>query len=90
LVSVFAVKALGRVTAHSEVVLLALTDALRHPHAKVRSEAAFALGRSGPRAIIATENLSALLTDEYEHVRIAATNSLLIIAPEVLTNAPPQ
>jgi HEAT repeat protein len=58
--------------------------------AESRKQAAVELGRLGNLALPAVPALVKRLTDPSIEVRIAASNALLQIAPEVLTNAPPK
>jgi HEAT repeat protein len=82
------VRALGRMTIDTERLLPALTNALNHHSPFVRSEAARSLGRLPGSKGIAIPALRAALADPAEKTRQAATNALLMFAPEALTNSP--
>jgi HEAT repeat protein len=89
MVAIQSVKALGRMTTDTELLLPTLTNALKHPHAVVRAEAALIIGRLPGSKSTAVPALRAALTDPA--ARQEAMNALRTIAPEVLTNAaPPQ
>jgi hypothetical protein len=53
-------------------------------------DASAALEKFGPQAKPAVPTLLSYLTNHYASVRQAATNALLKIAPEALTNALPE
>jgi hypothetical protein len=57
-----------------------------------RDLAKYALACTGPEAMAksAAPSIAMLLSDSDLRVRMAATNALLKIAPEILTNAPPR
>lgn len=66
-----------------------LTTNLQNADATVRSSAALTLPRFGADAVPAVGALKERLSDSDLSVRKTATNALLQIAPESLTNAPP-
>ena len=75
----------------SAYVVPALTNSLRASVDSVeRAGAIRALGRHGEQALAAVPLLLQETTDLDKSVRSAATNALLKIAPEALTNAAPQ
>jgi HEAT repeat protein len=80
------VKALGRMTTDTELLVPSLTNALKHSNAVTRSEAAHSLGRLPGSKSTAIPALRAALTDPAERTRQEVTNVLRKIAPEVLTN----
>jgi hypothetical protein len=90
MVAVQSVKALGRMTTDTVLLLPTLTNALQHPNPAVRSAAALSLSRlpGGKSAVVRV--LHAALVDPAERTRLEATNTLRMIAPEALTNAPPE
>ena len=71
-----------------DLVLPALTGRLQDPRPNIRITAAETLGSFGEPARLAVRPLMLLLHDPESDVREAATNALLEIAPEALTNAP--
>jgi HEAT repeat protein len=78
---------LGALAMQPEIVVPALTNGLTHPKYQVRAAAAAALGVFGLQASSAAPGVLTLLTDTNRDVRKVATNTLLKIAPEALTNA---
>ncbi len=85
----FAASNLGKLGGNPELVVPALTTAMHDADATVRYCAITALGHFGGEARTATPALLEMLTDPQAHVRKQARNTLLTIAPELLTNAPP-
>ncbi len=80
---------LGKLKLEPDSVVPALTECLQDPRQQVRREAARALRAYGEQARPALPGLLNLLTAPDFLSRVSATNALLQIAPEVLTNAPP-
>jgi len=77
---------LGELNLEPDTVLPALQPFLGHPTKWLNSEAALALSKFGTQAVAAVPALRTNLQDSSDIVRCAATNALLKIAPEVLTN----
>jgi hypothetical protein len=75
---------LGNLGAESEVVVPVLADAVRSGGLRVRGSALLALGRIGRGARSAVPVLVEALTNSEMYVRALATNSLRMVAPEVL------
>ncbi len=71
-----------------ELVVPILTDNLQGPAPEPRATAAYLLSVFGEDGRPAVPALLSLLSDADKSVRTAATNALLKIAPEVLTNTP--
>ncbi len=75
----------------ASVVVPALVQCLRPgTPPPLRNRAIWMLGQYGEQARESVPPLLRLTTDREETLRIRATNALMKIAPEVLTNAPPQ
>jgi hypothetical protein len=71
-------------------VVTALADALQDPDGGVRVEAAIGLTQFGKEARPAVPRLQRALKDADPMVRQMAKEALVAIAPEALSNAPPQ
>jgi HEAT repeat protein len=72
------------------VVLSAAAKTLNSQDPDLRAWAATAVSRFGPLARGQTAPLMHQLLDPDYDARAAATNTLLQIAPEAITNSPPQ
>ncbi len=83
-----AADALGNLQIEPETVVPALMHLLRDDSKAARYLAIRGLGNFEFRARSAVPAITALLTDPEDGVREAATNTLLKIAPEVITNTP--
>lgn len=81
-----AATALGTFLVQPEKCVPALTKAVASPDYRVRRNAIRALGNFGPVASNAINAVSKALDDSAQDVRKEATNALLKISPEVLTN----
>lgn len=79
---------LGDVALSPSLVIPALTSTLQSTNAYRRASAARGLAGFGVAAKSAAPDLQQALTDPTQIVRQQATNALLRIAPELLTNAP--
>jgi len=77
--------ALGRI---GEAAVPALIDALAHPDAEVREQAARALSLIGPKATAAVPELIKLLDDDAEPVRRQAARALGQIGPAAKSAVP--
>jgi len=94
----FALYSLGELRLNPDLVVPALDLRIFTMQQKAIDEdaevfiwiASSALAKFGPQAASAVPTLLTCLTNHSAHVRKAATNALLKIAPEVLTNAPAQ
>jgi HEAT repeats len=82
-----AASALGRARLNPEVVVQALTNAMRFEDMRTQTQVAAALGGFKRDARCAIPALTLRLSNADERIRLAATNALNRIAPEVLTNA---
>jgi HEAT repeat protein len=82
-----AMRALGRLQLEPDRVVPALITQLNYPDYN-RIAAVWALRRYGSNAMSAVPFLLQRISDPDEGVRMAVTNALMKIAPEVLTNAP--
>ena len=80
---------LGAWKTDPDVSLPALLPLLSHANTEVRSSAIRAVGAFGDAARSAVPLLVKSL-DPFPHARVEATNALLKVAPEILTNAPAQ
>lgn len=85
-----AASTLGRLALAPNVVVPELTKCLQSSNPLLRSAAVSSLGKFGSVARPATSQVCQRLADSAEDVREQATNALLKIAPEVLTNTPAQ
>ena len=86
----YALETLRKVSLQPDLVIPAIVDvAQTTTNAMLRPRLLAALGEFGPKARAATDCVLAALSDPDGQVRNAATNALLRIAPELLTNAPP-
>jgi hypothetical protein len=83
-----AIRALGRLKLQSDLVVPALTNFLTAHEPILQACAADTLEQFGTEARPAVLFLQKLLNDSDLMVRESATNALLKIAPEALTNAP--
>jgi hypothetical protein len=81
-----AARALGNAQLAPEVVVPALTNAMRFNDMLTRVIVAETLGRFREQARAAIPVLVPVLNDSDDRIRLAATNALMRIAPEVLTN----
>lgn len=80
---------LGRLALSPSTVIPALAATLRSTNADCREYAAAGLLDFGAKAMPAVSALQAALLDPSPSVRVMATNALLEIAPNALTNAAP-
>jgi len=81
-----AAQALGVARVAPELVVPALTNAMRFSDSSSRVFVTDALGHFREKARGAVPVIIPLLNDSDDRVRVAATNAVLRIAPEVLTN----
>lgn len=81
---------LGEIHMDSATAVPALANALTTGTYRVGFQAATSLGKFGTNARSATPALLTACNHRYDFMRQAATNALLKIAPEALTNAPPR
>ncbi len=81
-----AIGALAEKKSEAEAVIPALIEALKDSNAFARRDAARALGSFGAAASVAASALQLAARDKNEHVRQAAKDALLRIAP----NSPPE
>ena len=89
-VSYAACFSLQRAGVSPQAAVPVLIRALQSKHEEIRLVAAHALGGYGADAIPAVPQLQAGLLNTNWRMRYAATNALLRIAPQILTNEPPQ
>ncbi len=82
-----AIRDLEARTSETEVVVPALSEALRDQDVFVRRDAALALGRLGPGASDAVPYLLPALKDRDRAVRKAAAQALLQIDPQAASRA---
>jgi HEAT repeat protein len=88
-VAQYAANSLGNLRLEPTLVVPALVAALRNTNSGARPDIIAALGKFGPDAASAVPALLPALADPWYTVRTRATNALLKIAPEALTNARP-
>jgi HEAT repeat protein len=87
LISSAAAETLGWLAVQPDVVLPGLSNRLKHPEQHIRFETVGVLEIFAMKDRAAVPTLAVALGDSDASVREAATNALLKIAPEALTNA---
>ncbi|HEX5218829.1 MAG TPA: HEAT repeat domain-containing protein [Verrucomicrobiae bacterium] len=88
LVAVYAAVALSQLPSRHESVVPALTSTWNDPRTTVRFGFIRTLAWHTPRSEVVLPVLTIALNDPNPDVRREATNAILQIAPEILTNVP--